>query len=66
VAYKRWGNQETVEQNPIQELFKLYVKFHEEVKVNPPLDDEARAWFKRLDRETMKLKRCGNGLEPNL
>ena len=58
VAYKKWGNTDAVKNNPIQELFKLYVHFHEEAKENPELDDEGRKWFKRLeegDDEAQKL-----------
>jgi arginyl-tRNA synthetase len=49
VAYLKWGNEEQVRKNPVRELFKLYVKFHEEAKDHPELDDEARAWFKKLE-----------------
>ena len=49
VAYRLWGNKELVEQNPITELQKLYVKFHEESEQNPSLEDDARAVFKSLE-----------------
>ncbi len=49
VAYKKWGNKEQVEANPIPELLTLYVKFHEEAEKDPSYDDEARAWFKKLE-----------------
>ncbi|PEE41206.1 arginine--tRNA ligase [Bacillus pseudomycoides] len=48
-AYKKWGNEELVKEDPIRELFKLYVHFHEEVKENPELEKEGRAWFKKLE-----------------
>ncbi len=48
-AYKRWGNKEEIEKNPIDELLKIYVKFHEEAEKDPSLDDEARAYFKALE-----------------
>ncbi len=48
-AYKRWGEEEKVKQNPIKELFTLYVKFHEEAKEHPELEEEGRAWFKKLE-----------------
>ncbi|MBO9129363.1 arginine--tRNA ligase [Bacillus sp. 165] len=48
-AYKRWGSEEKVKQNPIKELFTLYVKFHEDAKENPDLEEEGRAWFKKLE-----------------
>lgn len=48
-AYKRWGNKEDVEQRSIQALLDLYVRFHEEAKKEPSLDDEGRAWFKKIE-----------------
>ncbi|WP_144569305.1 arginine--tRNA ligase [Bacillus pseudomycoides] len=48
-AYKKWGNEELVKEDPIRELFKLYVHFHEEVKEYPELEKEGRAWFKKLE-----------------
>lgn len=58
VAYKKWGSEEAVRQNPIQELLRLYVDFHERAENDPELEDEARAWFKKLedgDAEAMEL-----------
>jgi arginyl-tRNA synthetase len=58
VAYKRWGDQEQIEKNPIRELLNLYVKFHEEAETHPELEDEAREWFKKLedgDQEAREL-----------
>lgn len=48
-AYKHWGDEEQVKQNPIKELLALYVKFHAEAETNPSLEDEGRAWFKKLE-----------------
>ncbi|PKK86778.1 MAG: arginine--tRNA ligase, partial [Tenericutes bacterium HGW-Tenericutes-8] len=58
VAYKLWGNRALIESNPITELQKLYVKFHDEVVANPSLEDDARKVFKQLedgDQETLDL-----------
>lgn len=58
VAYKLWGNRALIESNPITELQKLYVKFHEEVVANPSLEDDARKVFKQLedgDQDTLAL-----------
>ena len=49
VAFKRWGDRETVEQGGCDELVKLYVKFHEEAEKDPALEDEARAEFHKLE-----------------
>ena len=49
VAYKKWGSQEAVEANPIDELLKLYVRINAEIENDPSLDDEGRLWFKKLE-----------------
>ena len=57
-AYKRWGKPELIEKDPINELLKIYVKFHEEAEKDPSLEDEARGYFKKLedgDEETTAL-----------
>ncbi len=58
VAYKLWGDKETIENDPIPELLRIYVKFHEEAEEKPELDDEARGWFLKLengDKEAVEL-----------
>lgn len=57
-AYKRWGDPAVIEKDPINELLKIYVKFHKEAEEHPELEDEAREYFKKLedgDEETTKL-----------
>lgn len=49
VAYRKWGNKEEVEKEPIKTLLGLYVKFHEEAEAHPELEDEAREVFKKLE-----------------
>ncbi len=49
VAFKRWGDRETVEAGGCDELVRLYVKFHEEAEKDPALEDEARAEFHKLE-----------------
>ena len=48
-AYKKWGSKEEVEKGGVNELVRLYVKFHEEAEKDPSLDDEGRAWFKKIE-----------------
>ena len=48
-AYKRWGDRETVMKGGVDEMVKLYVRFNNEAKENPALDDEGRAWFKAIE-----------------
>lgn len=56
VAFKKWGDKETVEKNPIKELLALYVKFHEVAKEQPELEEEARAWFVKLENGDEEAK----------
>ena len=49
VAFKRWGDKEKVEREGIDALVDLYVKFHAEAELDPSLNDEARAEFKKLE-----------------
>ncbi|MBI4639928.1 MAG: arginine--tRNA ligase [Candidatus Tectomicrobia bacterium] len=58
VAYKKWGDEELIKQNPIRQLYDLYVRFHVEAENDPSLEEEARLWFKRLedgDKEARQL-----------
>lgn len=48
-AYKLWGDRETVEKLGVDELVRLYVKFHEEAENDPSLNDRARAEFAKLE-----------------
>ena len=57
-AFKRWGDKETVEKGGIRALNELYVRFHQEAETHPEYDDEARAYFKRIeqgDEECLEL-----------
>ena len=45
VAYKLWGDKQAVENDPIKELLKLYIRFHDEAETKPEMEDEAREWF---------------------
>jgi len=49
VAYKKWWNDEEIEKNPIEELNRIYVKFHEEEKKDPDLENQWREEFKKLE-----------------
>ncbi|SFC42317.1 arginyl-tRNA synthetase [Alkalibacterium subtropicum] len=48
-AYKKWGSEEDVKKDPIKELLRLYVKFHEVAEDDPSLEDEGRLWFRKLE-----------------
>ncbi len=49
VAYKSWGNESDLKEDPVNYLYKLYVQFHKLVEEKPDLDDEARYWFRKLE-----------------
>lgn len=49
VAYKKWSSAELVRDGRLKELTRIYVKFHEEAKIHPELDDEARHYFKLIE-----------------
>jgi len=54
VAYRRWGNQQAIANAPIEELLKIYVKFHEEAEQDETLNEEALAlwqWFRDASLE---------------
>ncbi|MBP9920605.1 arginine--tRNA ligase [Proteiniclasticum ruminis] len=48
-GYERWVDLEKLKEAPIEELNRIYVKFHEEAEKEPSLNDEARAHFKNLE-----------------
>ena len=58
VAYKRWGDEEKLKKGGVTYLTEIYVRFHAEAEEDPALEDEARAWFKRIedgDKEALGL-----------
>ena len=50
VAYKKWGGGKPIEESTVRELVKLYVRFHEEAEKDESLNDEARAWFRKIEQ----------------
>ncbi len=55
-AYKRFGSAEFVKGDPVNNLYKLYVEFHEKEKNDPSLLDEAREWFVKLENGDAEAK----------
>lgn len=58
VAYKLWGDKDTVEKEGIREMYRLYVKYHQEAEKDPALDEQAREWFLKIeakDEEAMSI-----------
>ena len=48
VAYKLWGDK-PVPECTVRELVALYVRFHQEAEQKPEMNDQARAWFKKIE-----------------
>lgn len=48
-AYGAWGDEKALEEDPIKELLRIYVKYHQEAEADPKLDDKAREHFKNLE-----------------
>ena len=49
-AFKRWGDKDVIEAGGIRALNELYVRFHKEAEEHPEYDDEARAYFKKIEQ----------------
>lgn len=49
LAYKLWGDKETVERGGVDELVRLYVKFHAEAENDDSLNTRAREEFTKLE-----------------
>ena len=63
VAYRRWADRDIIENGTndekVDELVRIYVKYHEEAEKDPALDDEARAEFHKMeegDEENLALR----------
>lgn len=59
-AFREWGNPEAMRTDPVGELLRLYVRFHEEEENDPELEGRGREWFRRLeagDPEAQRLWR---------
>lgn len=57
-AYKLWGDKSIVEKDPLNELLKLYVEFHNKAEEDDSLNDKARQEHVKLeqkDQENMDL-----------
>lgn len=48
-AYLKWGDDEDIEKRGVRALLDLYVRFHSEAEKDPALEDEGRAWFKKIE-----------------
>ncbi len=49
-AYKLWGKKKEIQKDPVSALLALYIKFHEEMKINPNLEKLGQEEFKKLEK----------------
>lgn len=57
VAFKKWGNEKELQNDPIKYLLNLYVRFHKEAEKNLELEEEARQWFAKLEQGDKEARR---------
>ncbi len=55
VAYFAWKDEQKFKENPVAEMLRLYVKFHEEAKKDETLGDKGREMFRRLEQGAPEL-----------
>ncbi|MFB6292520.1 MAG: arginine--tRNA ligase [Candidatus Nanohaloarchaea archaeon] len=48
-AFKQYGSREEFEENPMEHMFDLYVRFHEEAGEDGKLEEEGRKWSKKVE-----------------
>jgi arginyl-tRNA synthetase len=48
-AFQRWGSDEELERSPMRHLFEIYVRYGQEAKQDPGLDEESAEHFRRLE-----------------
>ena len=56
-AYKEWGKEYDFKTQAFESLVKLYVRFHEEEKLDPHKTELAREMFKKLEEGDKELKK---------
>lgn len=56
VAYEKWGEGKQVSQYTLDDLLKLYVRFHEEVAKDETLEDQGREAFRKLEAGDRDLR----------
>ncbi len=59
-AYRNWGDRKRLEENPIEHLLDLYVRFHDEADKEEELEDKARKWGKKLEEGDDEAERLWN------
>ncbi|MEK6822704.1 MAG: arginine--tRNA ligase [Nanoarchaeota archaeon] len=49
-AYKKWGDAKKLQEDPVNYLLSIYVKYSAEEEKDPALHEEAKQWFKKLEQ----------------
>ncbi|MDV3173801.1 MAG: arginine--tRNA ligase [Candidatus Phytoplasma stylosanthis] len=55
LAYKKWAKEENILKNPIDELQRVYILFHEEAKKDNSLEEKAREIFFHLEKKDKEI-----------
>ncbi len=50
VAWQKWGDEAALNKHPVDEMLRIYVKFHQEAEKDESLNNEARAALKALQQ----------------
>lgn len=56
VAIRKWGEKD-IDKMTIEDLEKLYVKFHKEAETDTSLVDEGREWFAKLEKDDPEARK---------
>ncbi len=48
-AFKLWGAEDKLQQDPMRHMFDIYVRYSKEAKENPELDQQSAEHFRRLE-----------------
>lgn len=56
-AVTQWKDEVAYAKEPVKEMLRLYVKFHEEAKNDPALEDKGREMFQKLEAGDAELAR---------
>ena len=54
-AIDKWGNLKKIQENPIDELLKLYIEFHKKEEKDKTLRDNAKKYFKLLSEKDPQI-----------
>lgn len=54
-AYRRYADPQSMEKDPIKELYRVYVKIHEEAEKNQELEEAGRRVFRLLENGDLEI-----------